>query len=137
MFVLNRNRIVKWPVDVPVARDGGVIETQRFTAHFKLLPDSEVRALVDRDADNRALLRAVLVDTEDARVEGAVDGTGAGPDFAAFRELLLDCQSVRYALIRGYFQALQGAAPKNVVTPPASGPAASSTAAAAASSPTT
>lgn len=133
MFVLNAKRIVTWPVDVPVAMDGGVIETQRFTAHFRLLPDSEVRELVDRDADNKALLREVLVGVEGVAIEGRTH-----PSVDELREMLLDAQNVRYALIRAYFQALQGIASKNVVTPPPGGPAAAATTAeAAAPSPRT
>lgn len=122
MFVLNESRVVEWPVDVSVPVDGGRVEVQRFTARFVLLPDSEVRALAEADADGKALLRRVLAGAEGVSVEG-----GTVLDFGELRERLLEVTAVRRDATRAYFRCLHGIAEKNAVTPPPGGPAAAAT----------
>lgn len=109
MFVLNKDRIVSWPVKVQVPMDGGRHETQEFTARFKLVAQERLDTLTSVAPADAHLLREVLVGWDGIAREG---GQSIGFDEEA-REELIGIPYVRLGLIAAYLEALTGAKRKN------------------------
>jgi len=61
MFQLaDENTTYDYPVTVKVPAVGGAPKSQQFTAHFRLLPQDEVRQMTDDGISNRDFLKRVL-----------------------------------------------------------------------------
>ncbi|MGH6879278.1 hypothetical protein [Hypericibacter sp.] len=120
MFVLDAKRIVKWPVDVDQPVDGGGTETRQFTAHFQLLPQSEIDAVFAGNGTDATLLNQVLVGWGGITIE---DGGEIRFDEIR-RAALVDIPYVRRGLMRAYIACISGVKRKNSVTPSATGRAA-------------
>lgn len=112
MFVVSKERVVEWPVDVEVPVDGGERAIHRFTAKFKLITQSEFDAVYRDGGNDVAMLRKVLVGVSDVQLED-----GGIPTV----EALADVPFVRVALTRAYVECATGARRKNLPTPPGDG----------------
>ena len=110
MFVLNKDRIVAWPVTIRVPSDGGTFEEQSFTARFKLLGQERLDALRENaDATDQSLLAEALVGWEGV----ARDGGGEIPCSAEAKRELLGVPYVRLGVLAAYLECSTGAKRKN------------------------
>jgi hypothetical protein len=116
MFVLNEERIVKWPVVVEVPVDGGKVEEQQFEMTFRLLPGDQVKEVKD--------FADVILGWDGVQSEAA-DGTRRTLEFSAQAlERMLGIPYARAAIVRAYIACSTGATRKNSNRPLAIGPAA-------------
>lgn len=109
---LTKDRRVIWPVNVLIAQDGGKSTRQTFKGGFKLLPQSEVDALLEahpRDFD-KVLLGEVL-ESWDGLIDA--DSDQAIPFNDETKAALVDLPEVRAALVEAYFSAASGGKRKN------------------------
>ena len=111
-----QDHVVKWPVWITSPTDGGNIAKQKLTAHFLVLPQSEVQEILGGDtmlakADgNLNLLRRVWVDWSGVGAEGSDEELPFSPEL---RDRVLDDLAAQEALITAYFQMLRGHKAKN------------------------
>lgn len=124
------NRVLIWPVEIPVPVDGGQTEIQTMRARFELLPREVIAELVDEDrkealglpiarelsaaekalaGKGNALLRRVFKGVVDFCEE---DGGPPMSDAEAV-PLLLDTPYVVQALSNAYWAMVGGRAAKN------------------------
>jgi hypothetical protein len=116
MFVLNEERIVKWPVVIEVPVDGGKFEEQQFEMTFRLLPGEQVRKAKD--------FAEVILGWDGVQSEAA-DGTRSTLEFSAKAlERMLGIPYARAGIVRAYLECSTGALRKNLSRPLATGPAA-------------
>jgi hypothetical protein len=99
MFKLNRERCYQYPVSVTVF-DGEKEQTGKFTATFKVLPNSKLR---DPGNADKTLLDLVLVNVEGVEVAGE-DGKPLQGE--ALVQTLKDDPSVSVALVAAYQESI-------------------------------
>lgn len=120
MFVLDKERTVRWPVEIQVPVDGGGTEKQEFEAFFKLGPiDENAREAVSIDK-----VRAATVGWSGVKEQTADGGTRDVVFSAAALDVMTRIPYARRGLILAYAACLAGAPRKNSERPPADGPAA-------------
>ncbi|MDM8181255.1 hypothetical protein [Marinobacter salarius] len=99
MFKMNKNRCYQYPVSVTIF-DGEKEQTGRFTATFKVMPNSALRD--ESNADKR-LLDLVLVNVEGVEVPG---DDGKPLQGEALVETLKDDPSVSAAMVAAYQESI-------------------------------
>ncbi len=119
MFVLDKERLVWWPVKVEVPVDGGETKTQEFEVCFKLVPVDDPRSMLktDRLKEQIVAWRGVSMATAD----------GGARELAFSAEHLATMLAIPYAhrgLVTAFVECQTGAKRKNSERPPAGGPAA-------------
>ncbi len=99
MFKLNTQRSYQYPVSV-VIFDGEKEQTGKFTATFKVLPNSQIR---DPENADKKLLDLVLVGVDGIEVAGE-DGRPLQGD--ALLQALKDDPAVSVALVAAYQESI-------------------------------
>ena len=99
MFKLNKSRCYQYPVSVTIF-DGEKEHTGKFTATFKVLPNSALR---DPENTDKTLLDLVLVGVEGVEVPGE-DGKPLQGD--ALVQALKDDPSVSVAMVSAYQESI-------------------------------
>lgn len=118
MFILSQKNTVVWPVEWSEPKAGGSFEQHRFSAEYRILPQSRIDQIVARA---KAAARGELSEAEAAALDqellDEVFVTWSqvkNPDKSEFedtpanRALLLDLPGMRSTLVAGYFQTLEG-----------------------------
>ncbi|MEJ1497541.1 MAG: hypothetical protein RPU13_13850 [Candidatus Sedimenticola sp. (ex Thyasira tokunagai)] len=109
MFVLKKqDEPIEWPVEVEVPVNGGKVEKQEFTAHFKLLDQDEIDA--ESAKGDVSFMTVTLVgwgeDVKDSK--GEKIPFGKEPLRAMTKTV-----HVRKAIVKAYYQMAAGIARKN------------------------
>lgn len=110
-FRIKQSDTFKWPVKVPIPRDGGGFEVGSFDAEFKRLPRSKSEKLAEQvlsgEITGLDAVRSILVGWA-----GVYDGDGNAeiPFSETNREALLEISGVAVALFRVFMEANNGAA---------------------------
>lgn len=113
MFKLGLSPTYFWAVTVELPGATGVVEKHAFDAEFRRLPASEIGAL-QRDAASGAIDDNVLLGRVMVGWRGVEDEDGSPLPFTpGNRDRLLDVHPVRPALVRAWFESLEGARRKN------------------------
>ena len=100
VFLEELPRRFDWPVDVHVPGAGA----QKFTAAFEELGQDDLDRIAEGERADAELARRVLVGWS-----GVVDDTGAEVPFSdARRDALIARPYARYAIARGYYEAILG-----------------------------
>jgi len=112
--------MVKWPVRIPVAQDGGTITHVKMTAHFKRLGVDEFRAataglgglaaIAAEDDPAADFLRQVVLGWTGVFEE---DGKTEVPFDEDSLEMLLSSVTARVALMSAYNEMIEGRKAKN------------------------
>lgn len=122
MFVLNKDRIVEWPVTIEEPADGGKTELHEVSVQYRLIKQSDYDAAFEQGQD-AGVLRQVV-----AGWNGFSRAVGPGAETMLFSaealEQLIEVPYVRRALVLGYVECVRGARRKNSPAPAATGPAA-------------
>lgn len=97
-----------WPVEIQIPQDGGRYTTAEFDARFRILPQSEIDAIIETaqngTGQDEALMSRVLIGW--ARVEGEDGGPLAYSEEA--KRALLDIPYVRIGIARAFFNSIRG-----------------------------
>ena len=107
MFVLKKDPIVRWPIQIPQPTDDGNVNPIPVTVEYRLLPQARYDELKGSDAE---LLREVVVGWNDDAF-GQEDESGravALPFSPEALNQLIEFAFVRTGLVQGYWQAVAG-----------------------------
>lgn len=110
MLVITKSDSYLWPIKLDLPVDGGKWETQTFDARFKRLTQSrimEVKGNVAETSD-AAFAKEILVGWA-----GITDDGQEVPFSEGMRDRLFDVPGFIGAVIRAYFESLDGAKRKN------------------------
>jgi len=99
MFKLNTQRSYQYPVTVNIF-DGEKEQTGKFTATFKVLPNSSLR---DPDKADKSLLDLVLIGVEGVEIAGADGQPLQGDDLL---QALKDDPATSVALVAAYQESI-------------------------------
>lgn len=110
MFKIASKRTVKWPVVVNVPQDGGTTRSEKFTCEFVIMDQSVIdETLSDANSNDIAFLADVVHDWD-----GVVDDGSQPIDCNDdTKKMLFDIPYVRSAVLRAYFDAVNGGRRKN------------------------
>ena len=112
MFSLSQSNSYTWPVTVEFPVDGGKTEKQSFDVEFKRLTQSKIKELRDLafagKVDDVQTCREVVVGWR-----GVKDGDNELPFSPSNLNLLLEVALVPGAVVRAYFDSMEGAKRKN------------------------
>lgn len=112
MFSISQSNSYTWPVTVEFPISGGKTEKQSFDVEFKRLTQSKIRELRDLAAmakiDDVQTCREVVVGWR-----GVKDGDTELAFSPGNLDLLLDVALVPGAIVRAYFDSMEGAKRKN------------------------
>ena len=110
-FRIKQSDTFKWPVKVPIPRDGGGFEVGAFDAEFKRLPRSESEKLANDvlsgEMTGLDAVRRILVGWSGVY---DADGKSEVPFSETNREALLEISGVAVSLFRVFMEANNGAA---------------------------
>ena len=104
-FVKRKVTTYKWPVRIETPLDGGTFEVQTMTVEFRRIGQSQI----EKYANNRDLLREVIVGWSDFRDEKGVEIPFSSEELA----YLVDDTTFLRAAGLAFFESLSGAPAKN------------------------